>query len=133
MRETNVPENNIVKQLFVILITVGILLQSFSKVFILCNFQANRDYISKNLCVKKEIKNNTCNGKCHLKKQLKEDEKKEKAPAGFLKDLSEVLYLGNNSLPLNLNTVEATETVHPPYKSGDLNSLSLIIFHPPKL
>jgi ATP-dependent Zn protease len=31
-----------------------------------------KDYIAKNLCVKKEIKNNCCQGKCFLKKQIKE-------------------------------------------------------------
>jgi len=31
-----------------------------------------KDYIAKNLCVKKEIKNNCCQGKCFLEKQIKE-------------------------------------------------------------
>ena len=30
-----------------------------------------KDYIAKNLCVKKEIKGNCCQGKCFLKKQIK--------------------------------------------------------------
>jgi len=30
-----------------------------------------RGYIAKNLCVKKDIKGNCCQGKCFLKKQLK--------------------------------------------------------------
>jgi len=30
-----------------------------------------KDYIAKNLCVKKEIKNNCCQGKCFLEKQIK--------------------------------------------------------------
>ena len=30
-----------------------------------------KGYIAKNLCVKKEIKGNCCQGKCFLKKQLK--------------------------------------------------------------
>ena len=30
-----------------------------------------RGYIAKNLCVKKELKGNCCQGKCFLKKQLK--------------------------------------------------------------
>ena len=30
-----------------------------------------RGYIAKNLCVKKEIKGNCCQGKCFLKKQIK--------------------------------------------------------------
>lgn len=30
-----------------------------------------KDYIARNLCVKKDIKNNCCQGKCFLEKQLK--------------------------------------------------------------
>jgi len=30
-----------------------------------------RGYIAKNLCIKKEIKGNCCQGKCFLKKQIK--------------------------------------------------------------
>lgn len=30
-----------------------------------------KDYIAKNLCVKKEIKGNCCQGKCFIKKQIK--------------------------------------------------------------
>lgn len=30
-----------------------------------------KDYIAKNLCVKKEIKGNCCQGKCFVEKQLK--------------------------------------------------------------
>jgi ATP-dependent Zn protease len=31
-----------------------------------------KDYIAKNLCIKKDVKNNCCEGKCFLKKQIKE-------------------------------------------------------------
>jgi len=37
---------------------------------ILAHFQVNKAYIAKNLCEKKAIKKNTCQGKCHLKKQM---------------------------------------------------------------
>jgi len=38
------------------------------------NYAINKNYIAKNLCVKKDIPNNTCNGKCHLKKQIKQNQ-----------------------------------------------------------
>ena len=34
-------------------------------------YQLFKGYIAKNLCVKKEIKGNCCQGKCFLKKQIK--------------------------------------------------------------
>jgi hypothetical protein len=59
----------------------GILLQNMSKVLIFADFEFNREYIAKNLCVKKDDPNNSCRGSCHLKKQLDEEDQREQAPA----------------------------------------------------
>jgi hypothetical protein len=37
-------------------------------------FIAHQAKIAQNLCVKRKIKNNTCQGKCHLKKMAKRSE-----------------------------------------------------------
>ncbi len=34
------------------------------------DYIVNKDYISNNLCVDKDVPMSTCNGKCHLVKQL---------------------------------------------------------------
>ena len=47
---------------------------------VLVEFKMNQDFIAENLCVEKEIKESTCNGKCHLKKELKKVEKKSEVP-----------------------------------------------------
>ena len=57
------------------------------------SFKINQDKIAKTLCVKKEIKNNSCQGKCHLKKQLdKADEEEQKQAPTNIKEKVEVLY-----------------------------------------
>ncbi len=57
------------------------------------SFKINREHIAKTLCVKKEIQNNTCQGKCHLKKQLKKaDNEERKQVPKSQKDKHEVLY-----------------------------------------
>ena len=50
----------------------------FVMVFNICRYQIPqieyslfKGYIAKNLCVKKEIKDNCCQGKCFLKKQIR--------------------------------------------------------------
>jgi hypothetical protein len=51
------------------------------------SFKINQDNIAKALCVKKEVKNNGCQGKCHLKKQLEksdEEEQKQAPTTAFL-------------------------------------------------
>jgi len=57
------------------------------------SFKINQDTIAKTFCVKKEEKNNTCQGKCHLKKQLdKADEEEQKQAPKAQKEKYEVLY-----------------------------------------
>lgn len=70
-----------------------IFVQPFSKVWIVVYFKFNQENIAITLCVKKEIKNNTCQGKCHLKKQLeKADEEEQKQSPKNTKEKVEVLY-----------------------------------------
>ena len=121
------------KYLFVILVGVGIFLQSFSKMIILVNFQINKDYISKNLCVQKEVKNNCCKGNCHLKKQLQEEEKKEQSPASSLKDVKEFQMFCQNNSSFQFQSSLLLERDFTPFKSLTTSPPSFCIFHPPKV
>lgn len=81
------------KQVTAILLVLLIFLQPFSKIWIVVSFKINQDSIAKTLCVKKEVENNTCQGKCHLKKQLdKADEEEQKQAPTNQKEKYEVLY-----------------------------------------
>jgi hypothetical protein len=81
------------KQVTTIILALLIFLQPFSKIWIVVSFKFNQESIAKTLCVKKEIKNNTCQGKCHLKKQLdKADEEEQKQTPTNTKEKVEVLY-----------------------------------------
>jgi hypothetical protein len=81
------------KQATTILLALLIFLQPFSKMVILVSFKINQKEIAKTLCVKKEVQNNTCQGRCHLKKQLDkaEEQEKKQAPA-TQKEKVETLY-----------------------------------------
>ncbi|NOT93331.1 hypothetical protein [Ferruginibacter sp.] len=123
------------KQGLTILLALLIFLQPFSKVWIHISYKINQDKIAKTLCVKKEIENNTCQGKCHLKKQLeKADEEEQKQAPTNTKEKVEALYCQNQT-PFDLLKV----TVF--YENQTLNnydfdfySTSFItdIFRPPK-
>ena len=81
------------KQITTFILALLIFLQPFSKIWIVVSFKINQDTIAKTLCVKKEEKNNTCQGKCHLKKQLdKADEEEQKQAPINQKEKYEVLY-----------------------------------------
>jgi hypothetical protein len=63
------------KILAVILFSLVTLLQSFSKWVIMADYEFNKEYISKNLCINKKRPKLHCNGKCQLMKKLAEEEK----------------------------------------------------------
>ena len=54
------------------------LLQTFSKVLLLVDYQANKEYISAFLCINRDKPQLACQGKCQLTKKLKEQEQAEK-------------------------------------------------------
>lgn len=60
-----------------LLLVFLVFLQPFGKVMVFVSFKMNQASIAKTLCVKKEIKNNSCQGKCQLKKKLAETSKEE--------------------------------------------------------
>lgn len=111
---------------------MGIVLQSFSKIMILVNFQINKEYISKNLCVQKDVEDNCCKGSCHLKKQLDEEEKKEQSPASSLKDLKEFQIFCQNNFTFHFIPHLLLETDFVPYEKAKATSSTFAIFHPPK-
>ena len=124
------------KQVTTILLVLLIFLQPFSKIWIVVSFKINQESIAKTLCVKKEVKNNTCQGKCHLKKQLdKADEDEQKETPTNAKEKVEVLYC-HNQIPFDFlkQTVFYEIRSLGKYKSNFYASSFITdIFRPPKL
>ena len=123
------------KQITTFILALLIFLQPFSKIWIVVSFKINQDSIAKTLCVKKEVKNNTCQGKCHLKKQLeKADEEEQKQAPTNTKEKVEVLYCQNQT-PfdfLKVTVFYENQTLN--NYDFDFYSTSFItdIFRPPK-
>ena len=124
------------KQVTTILLALLIFLQPLSKIWIFVSFKINQDTIAKTLCVKKEIKGNTCQGMCHLKKQLdKADEEEQKQTPTSSKEKVEVLYCYNQT-PFDFlkQTVFYEIRSLGKYKSNFYASSFITdIFRPPKL
>lgn len=59
----------------------------FLKLGVIINWNLNQEFIAKNLCEQRKIKNNCCKGKCQLNKSLKNIEdnspKQNKIPKKF--------------------------------------------------
>jgi hypothetical protein len=79
-----------------ILLVFILLLQLCNRAAIVLNFNVNQVFFANNLCVKKAIKNNTCKGKCQLKKLL---QKTDDETQGANKSSYENLYVVKIILP----------------------------------
>src|ERR1700758_1201773 len=75
---------------FAIILSLSILVLSSSKSLILVSYSLNKEFIAKNLCENKDKPKMHCNGKCHLKKELQKEEKKDQSPFSNVKDKVEV-------------------------------------------
>ena len=116
------------------LLAILVLLQPFSSLWVYVSFKINQSQIAKTLCVQKEIKNNTCKGKCQLKKQLANAEKEteKQLPSNQKQKLESVCFISTKHLYLNysfgINSVKKYSYIPDFYKA----SFSLNIFHPPQ-
>lgn len=121
------------KQILAILVIVIFILQPASKMYVIVSFFVNQQFIEKNLCEKREVNNNCCHGKCHLKKELAKTEQPSSFPV-LPKSTLEIIF---NSIfsPFIFNNFDINiilKTVFPPATLFVLASFGKGIFHPPK-
>ncbi|MFM7023048.1 MAG: hypothetical protein ACKOXB_08720 [Flavobacteriales bacterium] len=115
-----------------IFIIVAVLSQGLIKSFILVNYELNKTAITNKYCENKAKPKMHCDGKCHLKKQLKKEEKREKSP---LSDNSKEQY----EVQFFIDFPQLS-SIHPPSAENHLSNYSFSlkttspgsIFHPPK-
>ena len=86
------PNQNALKQFFIILLSSILLLPSFGNIIIYAKFKIDQDEIVKTICVQRKLPTNTCQGHCALKKSLKELENNEKEMQNNLKEKVELVY-----------------------------------------
>ena len=107
------------------------MVQTSAKLAIYVNFKLNQEYIAKNLCIKKEIENNDCEGNCCLKESLEKQEKSENPTPNLPKEKSEnLLFTGLYTwLKSSLLLISEQQLA---YNSQTLVSHHPAIFHPPQ-
>ncbi|MDQ3111017.1 MAG: hypothetical protein M3R17_14075 [Bacteroidota bacterium] len=118
-------------RLISILVLSGFLFQNFSKVLILADYEWNKEYISKTLCENKNKPQSHCNGKCHLKKQLAKEEKRESAPVNNPKWKSEIQLFSQKAetdFPVHYVTGNLSFA---PFQLTKTTSPVFTVFHPP--
>lgn len=64
---------------------------------VIVHFQLNKEYIAKNICIQREIKNNCCKGSCDLNEKLsivqESDNNTQNIPVSKTSKDSEILFL----------------------------------------
>ncbi|MET4107092.1 hypothetical protein [Hymenobacter sp. UYP22] len=77
---------------FALFLCILLLFQTFSRELLVLDYQARKAEITQLFCVNKDKPRLQCNGKCHLRKQLrKASDAESKAPGGLAKVKYEVL------------------------------------------
>jgi hypothetical protein len=118
------------KSFIAILLSAVIVVQSASKLAVVINFELNKGIIVAKFCENKAKPKMRCNGKCHLKKQLQKEDKKEKQQ-NSVKEKSEIQFFSESVFVIDKHYSENQEaytfsTFLKPY-----STYLLSVFHPP--
>lgn len=118
------------KKILAIALIFSFLAQQVTRLVIVINYTLNKEYIAKNICEQKDVAESTCEGKCHLKKQLNKEDEKEKTPANPFQEKFEVQGVaeyetirGANILQLSVLKENYNQLISSPHL--------LQVFHPP--
>lgn len=118
-------------KLILISISFFILLQAGVKTIVVSNYLINKRYISENLCENKNDIQLKCEGKCHLKKQLLKEDKKEQTPINKVKEKIEFQILQSSrhiDFGVLYNYLKPFVCV---YLNLYIKTLTISVFHPP--
>ncbi len=109
-------------------------LQIVAKFSILVNYAVNKEYIAKAFCENKAKPILHCNGKCHLKKQLEKQEKKEKPTSTSAKEKFEVTYFSETRSLFNIQPIYFEVKKIVGHYSSDFSDQNIeSVFHPPQV
>jgi len=114
----------------------------FVMVFNICRYQIPqieyslfKSYIAKNLCVKKEIKGNCCQGKCFLRKQMKMTDENSNGNTTNTNtkkhQIFEVIEFVGASIAVLIPT-EQTQRLYSCSESAKISRFASDVFVPPK-
>ncbi|NML37091.1 hypothetical protein HHL17_07755 [Chitinophaga sp. G-6-1-13] len=118
------------KYFLIICISLGLLLQTFSKSLIVLQFRAQQSFIAQVLCENRNKPEMHCNGKCYLKKKLDRDASQDKN-SNSNKERYEVMFV--NALPERLTAPSAAPVAHIVFYADPFVETPIhTIFHPPQ-
>ncbi|TKC05954.1 hypothetical protein [Pedobacter frigoris] len=114
-----------------ILLLFSLLSANCSSLLVFLGFEANQNYIAKELCENKDKPEMHCNGKCYLMKKLKQAQDKEQKQERQSQktQIQDALVVK----PLVFKQYAFAEiNLHVPFSTGMPQSIKNSIFHPPQ-
>jgi len=95
-------------------------------------FKINQDEIAKTICIQRKVANNTCNGRCELRKSLKKFADNEKEMQNNLKEKLELVYIQNTIEPITPTAI-VTFSNQKDYPLFNKKPISVVLsnFRPP--
>ncbi|SIT74807.1 hypothetical protein [Pontibacter indicus] len=119
------------KRLAIIVCVLCVLVQPLSKQGIMAVYQLNKAYIASELCENRFIPESDCQGKCHLRKELKKDAEREKESPRQQLGAFDMIAFQAVSLPSAPAIPQKEKNEHCLYLAGAYTSPNFSIFHPP--
>lgn len=119
------------KVFLLIILVLGVLAQSLSKVIVVSSYLLNKQEITVRYCVNKSKPTLHCQGMCHLKKKLAEENNKDGQGRSASTELSEIILFHRDAetllkLPLVTKSQHYLVCLCP-----KTSSYQATIFHPP--
>jgi hypothetical protein len=122
------------KFVLVPLLMLLMLAQSFGKCFVVIEYNLNKDFIAKNLCVNKAKPKMHCNGKCQMMKKMAEEENQNSTNNNSSKiKLQEVVFSNEMNIPSLPAVSYITLSYNQERPALKHISPASSIFHPPAL
>ena len=122
-----------VMRITALLLMISLLITTSGNVVITMAFYLNQAYIASEFCVKREIKDNTCQGTCYLTEKFEQNNQNEptEIPLAVLLDQSiQILAIINTFATLHYSQ-EDCEYILQDY-FHQTNDFVTDVFHPPK-
>ena len=120
------------KQCITVFLMLIWLCQLSGRYFVMLDFYLNQAYIAQNLCVNRDKPSMHCNGKCHLSKKLKEEDRRDQDNPERKDHRSEIFYAAwyqqEGIKPVSLSPVK--NYLHP-YCIGSPVDQPTGVFRPP--
>lgn len=126
---------NHLHKVFAIFAVLVFALNIFYASYVWVDFKLNQEFIANNLCVEKDIEESTCEGNCHLKKELQKVEENkgnsQQDPINVTESRLDILFF--NNVEGYIVYLNSSKESYISYKcERDIQSGYLLpIFHPP--